>query len=335
MAVGVASLALFVLALDLMTTGAREAAPMLQSLLGSDRPSEALGVGWLAAYVVLSGSPVAAATLAFLDTGVVTSVQAYAMIMGSRIGASMVVVLLGFLWIVRGRGSRQGLATGLLAMVVTATVQVPALVLGLVALRLDLVPDLRFSMPFLDLLDRATSPLVDTVDDLLPGFGVFVLGAGVAIASFSLFDRALPPVHLPGDELREQAVFRPIVMFLAGLAVTALTLSVSVSIGLLVPLSARGLVRRENVVPYVMGCNVSTFTDTLFAALVVGSPEGVTVVLVAMAAVATSSLLVLALGFAAYQRQVDRLVDWALRTNRNLAVSLAALVIVPVALVVS
>ena len=333
-AIGIASVALFVLALELMKAGARDAAPIFQTLMRADDPVDALGVGWLFAYVVLSGSPVAAASLAFLHSGLLTPLQAYAMIAGSRLGASMVVVLLGFLWIVRGRGSRQGLATGLLAMVVTATVQLPALVIGLAALQSGLVPDLEFTLPFLDVLDRILGPVVDAVDGLLPGVGLFVVGTVVIVGAFQLFDRALPEVRLPGDELSEQAVFRPIVMFLAGLAVTALTLSVSVSIGLLVPLSARGLVRRENIVPYVMGCNVSTFLDTLFVALLVETPDGFTVVLVEMVAVAAVSLLVLAVGFAAYQRQVDRLVDWALRTNGNLVLSLATLVIVPLLLVV-
>lgn len=333
-AIGIVSIALFVLALELMKAGARDAAPLFGTLLRADDPVDAVGVGWLFAYVVLSGSPVAAASLAFLDSGVLTPLQAYAMIAGSRLGASMVVVLLGFLWIVRGRGSRQGLATGLLAMVVTATVQVPALVLGLVVLQSGLVPDLRFTLPFLDVLDRLSAPVVTAAEELLPGVGLFALGTVVIVASFNLFDRALPEVRLPGDDLSEQAVFRPIVMFLAGLAVTTLTLSVSVSIGLLVPLSARGLVRRENIVPYVMGCNVSTFIDTLFVSLLVKTPDGFTVVLVEMVAVAVVSLLVLAFGFAGYQRRVDRLVDWALRTSRNLVVSLATLVIVPLLLVV-
>lgn len=333
-AIGICSVAAFVLALELMKAGAADATPLVSRLVRSDDLFGALGVGWLFAYVVLSGSPVAAAALTFLDSGVLSPVQAYAMIAGSRLGASMVVVLLGFLWILRGRGSRDGLTTGLLAMVVTATVQVPALVLGLVVLRHDLAPTVRFSLPFLDLLDRLLSPAVDAVAAVVPGPGLFLLGTVVIIGSFSLFDRALPEMHLPGRELVDQAVFRPVVMFAVGLAVTALTLSVSVSIGLLIPLSARGLVRRENIVPYVMGCNVSTFVDTLLVALLVQTSDGFTVVLIEMVAVAAISLLVLAIGFAGYQRRVDGLVDWALRTDRNLALFLGALVAVPLLLVV-
>ena len=61
-------------------------------------------------------------------------------------------------------------------------------------------------------------------------------------------------------------------MFGVGLATTALTLSVSISISLLVPLAARGYVRRENAWPYILGANVTTLVDTLFAGALVGPP---------------------------------------------------------------
>ena len=53
----------------------------------------------------------------------------------------------------------------------------------------------------------------------------------------------------------------------SGALVTLLTLSVSVSLSVLVPLNHRGYVRRENVIPYIMGAGITTFVDTLLAAL--------------------------------------------------------------------
>ena len=58
-------------------------------------------------------------------------------------------------------------------------------------------------------------------------------------------------------------LYRPVVTFLLGALVTLLTMSVSLSLSILVPLSMRGYVRRENVIPYVMGANITTFIDTL------------------------------------------------------------------------
>ena len=86
------SLALFMLALELMKAGTKGATPLIDDLLDVDDPLSGLGVGWLASYLVLSGSPVAAVALTLLDVGTVGPHTAYAMVVGSRVGASLVVV---------------------------------------------------------------------------------------------------------------------------------------------------------------------------------------------------------------------------------------------------
>jgi len=48
-------------------------------------------------------------------------------------------------------------------------------------------------------------------------------------------------------------VYKPMVMFALGAAITMVSMSVSVSLSILVPLSNRGIIRRENVIPYIMG----------------------------------------------------------------------------------
>ena len=56
-AYGLAGLFVFVLALQLMKTGARVLAPMLHDTALLKDPIDSLGFGWLGAYLVLSGSP--------------------------------------------------------------------------------------------------------------------------------------------------------------------------------------------------------------------------------------------------------------------------------------
>ena len=100
-------------------------------------------------------------------------------------------------------------------------------------------------------------------------------------------------------------------MFAVGLATTALTLSVSVSISLLVPLAARGFVRRENVWPYVLGANVTTLVDTLFAGALVGHPDSARMVALLMVSVAALSLPPVLLFPDAFGRRLDRLASLA------------------------
>ena len=86
------SLYLFILALTLMKDGARGLAPLVQDRFSLNNAFNTMGFGWLFAYLVMSGSPVAASALTFLDAGIITPVQTFTMIIGSRMGASFIIL---------------------------------------------------------------------------------------------------------------------------------------------------------------------------------------------------------------------------------------------------
>jgi sodium-dependent phosphate cotransporter len=332
----VVSLALFVVALELMKSGAGGAATLLERYLDIDNVPNALGFGWFATYLVLSGSPVAAVSVAFLATGALQQLPAYAMITGSRLGASFIVLFIGFVYVLRGQERRTGLAMGLLALVVTAAVYLPALVIGILLLEYGLLDAVQLSQGAAlgSILDRALQPISQWLSSFLPGWAVMLAGLGVLWVSFYLFDRVLPELDLEHSRFGRAAhlVYRPLVMFLLGGVLTLLTLSVSLSLSLLVPLSARGYVRRENAIPYIMGANITTFVDTLLATVVLGSSDALTVVLANMLSVTVLSLLILILFSNHYQRAVLGLVKWTLASNRNLALFIFTILVVPLVL---
>ena len=80
----VLGLALFVTALGLMKAGAAELIPSLEGSVFTDNAWSTLGLGWLGACLVLSGSPVAASSLALLDGGAIDRTQSFTMLTGSR-----------------------------------------------------------------------------------------------------------------------------------------------------------------------------------------------------------------------------------------------------------
>src|SRR5690606_38477652 len=94
----IVSLFLFILALTLMKDGARGLAPVVEDRFRLDSAANTLGFGWLFAYVVMSGSPVAASALTFLDAGIIPTVQTFTMIIGSRMGASFIILFIGFIY---------------------------------------------------------------------------------------------------------------------------------------------------------------------------------------------------------------------------------------------
>jgi Na+/phosphate symporter len=331
-----AALFLFILSIQLLKSGAKALVPFVRDSLAVKNAANALGFGWLFAYVALSGSPVAATALTFFDAGALDRLGAFAMIAGSRFGASFIVLALGFVYSLRGHERQGSLVMGLLSLIVTASIYTPALAVGYWLLQRGAFDWLHpvVAGGAVSLLDIVFNPVVDTVVRLVTRPGAFVLGFGVLWYSLNLIDHALPNLKLQESAFGGMAriLYRPIVTFALGLAITSLTMSVSVSLSVLVPLSVRGYIRRENVIPYIMGANITTFIDTLVAALLLNNPQAFTVVLVEMVSVAVVSLAILLLVYRPYERVLLRVVEIIGERRRNLALFLLVIVGLPVAL---
>lgn len=336
-AAAVLGLLLFVLALELLKDGARGYGGDIMRILRVEGAANALGFGWLLAYVFLSGSPVAAIAITFFAAGTVDAVQTFTMITGSRLGASFIVLFVGFIYYLRGYQRSASIAIGVLALLTTAAIYLPALALGYWALTSGVLGpvQVRAEAPLASFIDVIYGPLLSLIASWrLPGWALMLLGVGALLSAFSLLDRALPEVSADQSGFGQigRLIYRPMAMFLLGMAVTSLTLSVSVSLSILVPLSARGLVRRENTLPYIMGANITTFIDTLVAALIVGGPAAFMIVLVEMLSVAILSVLVLVLFYRSFQRAILRTQELIIRSNVTLGAFLCIMLVVPLVL---
>lgn len=310
------------LALVFVKEGAKPLAPIIRESASVDSPASALGFGWLTASMVLSGSPIAATSLAFLDGGVINPEEAFAMIAGSRLGASFIVLIIGFVYILRGQKREVSLGAGLLSLLVTQTMYLPVLGIGFFLLSRDWMQSwqIQAEKSLNSPLDSLIDPLMSWLNSNLPGWVLFPIGFALLFISLWLFDKLLPDLHLQSTRLGQvhHLLYRPIVNFLLGAGITALTMSVSVALSLLVPLSARGYIRRENIIPYIMGANITTFVDTLIAAALLGNPAAVSVVLVQMASVAAVSLVILTISFQHYERLINLLVSRIGSSRRSL-----------------
>ncbi len=334
---GLAGFTLFALALGLMKEGSGGLAPLLRGHLQITNAADSMGFGWLMAYLVLSGSPVAAAAVALLSADALSPIQAFTMVAGSRLGASLIVLLVGFTYALRGHDHWTALTTGILSLLLAGTVQLAALPVGLLILSRGWLDGL--SIPALEGLaagiNLGLEPLISPFAATLPGWALFVAGVGLVTLSFRFFDRALPQMRLERTDFSQIArlVYRPEIMFLMGLVVTLLTMSVSISVGILVPLSARGYMRRENIIPYILGANISTFADTLVAAALLGDPRAVTVVVTHMVCAAIVSLSLTLLAYRTYARAISDALAWIIRRRRNFALLLGIILVIPVVLI--
>jgi Na+/phosphate symporter len=287
---------------------------------------------------VLSGSPVAAIALSLFSQGVLSDTETFAMINGSRLGASFIVLFVGFLYWVRGRRNPDGLYIGVVALLTAFSLWGPVIPLGQLILREGWFDSVRFGSPgaLTSVVDVVYDPMVTRLDAHLPRLAMFAMGVGVLLLSFSIFDRVLPNLDQPGERFERASAFlhQRYLMFVFGVLVTLMTLSVSLSLTILVPLTLKNYVKRDNIIPYVMGANIATWIDTLFAALLLDTPRAFTIVFVEMVTGAAVSLIVLVFFYEPYKRGILRLAHLAVRDRRGFAVFLGAVLVVPAILLV-
>jgi hypothetical protein len=103
----------------------------------------------------------------------------------------------------------------------------------------------------------------------------------------------------------------------------------------LVPLAAKGYVKRDEALPYIMGANITTLADTLVVAMLQRTPVAAQIVLAEAIGVAAISVLVLAFAYKPVAGGVMRLQDWLLTENRRLAGFVGVIFLVPITLLLT
>nr|WP_290666895.1 hypothetical protein [Ardenticatena sp.] len=329
-----ASILLFALGIVLMKDGARSLTPLIERWLDLRQPWQSLAAGWVASMVIMSGSPIAAVALTLLDSGLMTALSAFTMIMGSRFGASFIVLCVGFIYALRGRSLLSSLSMGLLSFAITISLHVMGLLPGIWLLQtgwLTQVPRPR-GVAVTSVVDVLFEPVRLILSGVLPLWSFFGVGFVLIMLSFALLDQALPTESLKAAHFDQiaQFVYRPSIMFVLGALVTLVSMSVSLSVSILVPLSDRGVIRRENVIPYIMGANITTFVDTLLASLLMETPHAFDVVLAEMVSVAAVALFILLFAFRPYEIAIERFVEWVAAHPSRVVAFLVMLFAVPI-----
>src|SRR3954466_2557313 len=142
----VGALWLFIIALQLIKNGAGGLKPVLDAF-AVDGVLGHLGFGWIGSYLVMSGSPVAAVSLSLFSGGIQDNLETFAMINGSRLGASLIVLVVGFVSYITGKRNPDGLYIGVVALLVAITLWTPVVPIGLLILDQGWLDGVRIESP--------------------------------------------------------------------------------------------------------------------------------------------------------------------------------------------
>lgn len=332
-----AALFLFVLALQLMKTGASGLSVLDRGGYLVRNPGSTLGLGWLGALFVLSGSPVAATSLTLVKAGSITEIQGFTMLTGSRLGAAFVVLFVAMIYALRGgEGQRlKPVSTAVMALVTTAVIYIPAAVIGLSLLYWGPFSglDLHFPAQFNSIVDLVYDPILARVESL-PAAVLFLGGLGILLLTFKLIDTVMPAFseeNITGSKLSWLKKKWP--MFALGSLVALVTMSVSVALTILVPLVVKGYAKREAIVPYIMGANITTLGDTMLAAFLLGSPAAVRIVLAEVIGTTIVAVFLLTFFYPQVRRAIWKFQRQMIKSKPRLAAFTAALFITPLAII--
>jgi solute carrier family 34 (sodium-dependent phosphate cotransporter) len=331
------ALFVFVGALQLMKTGASNLEVLNSGGILVRNAGATLGLGWIGALFVLSGSPMAATALTLVAADSITEIEGFTMLTGSRLGAAFVVLVVAVVYALRGgEGERfKPVSTAIMALSTTAIIYIPAAFLGYSILQNPTfhAMNLQFPHQFADLIDLVYGGLLDRVETL-PAWLVFLGGLGVLLISFKLIDLVVPDLNEETlGERRLKWLTQKWPMFALGSLVALITMSVSVALTVLVPLVAKKYVKREDIIPYVLGANITTLGDTMLAAFALHSGAAVRIVLAEVLATSLLSVIVLAFFYPQLRRLIFKFQRQMLKSKTRLAAFTAGLFLVPLALI--
>lgn len=223
-------LALFLLAMEMMTDGLKNAAGHhLRHMLGNwtRTPLKGLASGFLITGIVQSSGAVTVATIGFVNAGLISLSQALGVVFGANIGTTM---------------------TGWLVSLVGFGMNIERLALPLLALGVGLKI-------------VTSSPRNRALGQALAGFALFFLGLSILKTSLESLTGGLESgVLLNGS-------YGLGTFFLVGFLATVLTQSSSAALAIVLTAAAGGLIRLDSAAVAVIGANLGSTSTALLAAL--------------------------------------------------------------------
>lgn len=275
-----------------------------QTLIEStSNPFVGLFIGILATTLVQSSSTTTSMTVGLVAAGGLTIEGAIPIIMGANIGTSVTNTLVSLAHVTRREEFQRAFAGATihdffnwLAVLILLPLELATGFLAKTAGLLEAALEGVGGISLLNPLKEIVGPVSRGLASLLRESGALVLVVGVVLLIASLkFLVDILKVLLTGRAERalHRTLFRsPASAIVAGLAITAMVQSSSITTSLMVPLVGAGVVTLEQVFPFTIGANIGTTVTAMLAALATGNPAAVTVAFSHLMFNLTASLLI-------------------------------------------
>ncbi len=255
----------------------------------TSNPLVGLFIGILATSIVQSSSTTTSIVIGMVGSGVVTVANAIPIVMGANIGTTVTGILVSLGHISRREEFKRavggGTLDGLFKIMCVAIIFPLELTTGILTKTATWMSNIFIStegISFNSPVKAATKPVVDLIKKLLlklpiPDNVGYVLMLIVSLAF--LFVALYFVVKLMRSLIAQRAEIvlnnvigkHGILAIIAALFFTAIIQSSSITIALMIPLIAAGILTLETMYPLVMGANIGTTVTAILASLATGN----------------------------------------------------------------
>lgn len=257
-------------------------------IAGTSNPFVALFVGILSTAIVQSSSSTTSLTVALVAAGALTVEGAIPIVMGANIGTSVTNTFVSLGHVTR-RGEFERAFAGatihdlfnLMSVAILLPLELATGFLSSAAVHLaDGIAEVG-GLNLLDPVKLVVRPISEWVIRMLGRSPVLTLlvALGLLFAALKLLVDLLKALMSgKAERVLHETLFRsPVAAIAAGLAITVMVQSSSITTSIMIPLVAAGIVTLEQVFPFTVGANIGTTVTALIAALSTGNVAAVTV----------------------------------------------------------
>ncbi len=254
----------------------------------TSNPFLGLFIGILATSLVQSSSSTTSMTVAMVSAGALTIEGAIPIIMGANIGTSVTNTIVSLAHVNRPEEFRRAFAGATvhdffnwMAVLLLFPLELTFGFLGQISYFIEGLLEGSGGLPLFNPLRAIVRPAANAIADLMGQSGVLTLLLGIALLFLALrylvsFLRKI--LAGKAEAVLHRTLFRSApAAVLAGVVVTVMVQSSSITTSILVPIVAAGVVTLEQAFPFTIGANIGTTVTALMAALSLGSPTAVTV----------------------------------------------------------
>jgi len=265
---------LFILSLIFIKESASVIAQEIFQLQKQINSLNAFGIGWLITLILQSSGAATSFLMALNSAGLFESSLFTYMILGTRIGTSITLMIAAFIIFARKRRDfRHGFEIALANLIYAFPIAILMFLLeynfslfSKLGGYFTLIPYERFSL--VDFITRPVSNLLS----IFPEFFILIIGFLLLFISLAILPKILISLWDKKIIMKKlnKYMTKKYSAFLIGFGLTACLFSTTITLTLLVPLIILRLINLKKVIPYMIGANLGGVVDVIIGSIVIG-----------------------------------------------------------------